>query len=175
MIKLSKDEAYAALSDTDKKVIEYELDSLHSQAANAGKEMTYEFFQEDDAIIALVVSWNGEQVELYRFEIEGKLLNVVGFTMDNYKGCDFTNDEAFPKWVIEDAVSYPSSLREFDGVYTEVFQVLELNELNQWEPVEWFEWAFETMADIDCQELWIHWKQDEKGNVSEWWIAADNF
>lgn len=67
MLKLSKERAYERLDDTDIKVAEQELDSLRSQAENTGKDMTYQFFLEDEKTIALYVYWNGEAVETYRF------------------------------------------------------------------------------------------------------------
>ena len=67
MIQLTTTEAYTVLDETDKKVIEHELQSLFDQAKEAGKEMNYRFFFEDKKTIALEVYWDGLIVETFRF------------------------------------------------------------------------------------------------------------
>lgn len=67
---LTKAEAYAKLDEINVEVAEQELESQKSWAENAGAKMTYQFFQEDLETIALVIFYDGKQVELYRFLIE---------------------------------------------------------------------------------------------------------
>ncbi|KIO64278.1 MULTISPECIES: hypothetical protein [Bacillaceae] len=42
--KISRPEAYAGFDETDFEVMDYELDSLYSQAKNAGKEWIFNSF-----------------------------------------------------------------------------------------------------------------------------------
>lgn len=67
MIKISRTEAYWGLDEFDMKVIDQELDSLVSQAKNAGKEMSIQYFLEDEETITLKVYWDGKEVETFRF------------------------------------------------------------------------------------------------------------
>lgn len=70
--ELTEKEAYKQLDDIGVQVADQELGFQRIWAENAGKEMTCRYFLEDwfddkGKNIAVVVYWNGEQVELYRF------------------------------------------------------------------------------------------------------------
>lgn len=70
--EITEKEVFARLDDIGVKVVEQELGYQENWAKNAGKEMTCRFFLEDWVIgkgksIVVVVYWNGEAVETYRF------------------------------------------------------------------------------------------------------------
>lgn len=70
--ELTEEESSSRLDDIGQKVFEQELGFQESLAKNAGVKMTYQFYLEDwfddkGKNIALVVYWNEEAVETYRF------------------------------------------------------------------------------------------------------------
>lgn len=74
-IKISRVDAYAGFDEIDFKVMDQELHSISNSDQRHGRELSMQFFLEDEKTIALKVYWDGEEVETFRFENKGKLIN----------------------------------------------------------------------------------------------------
>jgi len=77
MIKISSTEAFQGFDEIDIKVVDDELDGLFHSDARNDREMTYQYFLEDEKTITLKVYWDGEEVATYRFKNKGKITDVA--------------------------------------------------------------------------------------------------
>jgi predicted DNA-binding protein len=73
MIKLAKVDAYQSMDETDFKIMDQELNDLFNSGQRNGREMTQEFFLEDENTILLVIYWDGVEVERFSFKNKGGL------------------------------------------------------------------------------------------------------
>lgn len=73
MKKISKVDAYQGLSKIDFKVMDQELQSVFNSDQRKGRNMTHQFFLDNDGYIVLEMYWDDTLVQTMSFENKGVL------------------------------------------------------------------------------------------------------
>lgn len=73
MKKITVDDAYQGMDEIDFKVMDQELDLIANSDQRGKREMTKQFFLDEQGSIILEVYWDGELVQSICFSNKGKL------------------------------------------------------------------------------------------------------